>query len=397
MIEVENELRELLRSKADEVPVSAELPHALARHGRRLRLLNGTLAVTLALVAGFGGYAGIRAAVLSTPPRPADVSPGPVPSPAPSPSTSPSPSPSPSPPATLPPLPPSDPAGFPGSFLALTVAEGEPAGRLVEVDAAGGEPIRTIIDFVDYSEGAPSHFAFHPDGPVVFYTRGVSACENVLAELTLDGGEPQDLGAGWAPSISPDGTLLAFATADGGFCGSTEQELVVQNLETGTESRWKLGFQPATPGYGLCGTSWFPDGRRLAFNLCSEPGNTLHVLDVEADPGVTLGEVPPLGPEGDSLSLIGYHAPSGGIAALHECSDAQRMDGTCTVVRTVVVVDQESGAVLETLFTVAESAWSVDLDGAGRSFIWAEERGVFASDGGAPVKLTGREYVSATW
>jgi hypothetical protein len=60
---MENELKELLRSKAESLGAEPGIPAPLLRRARRRRTMNATLAGALAVGIAFGGFAGVRAAL----------------------------------------------------------------------------------------------------------------------------------------------------------------------------------------------------------------------------------------------------------------------------------------------------------------------------------------------
>src|SRR6266508_17354 len=90
VMRVDEELKELLRAKAEEMSMPREIPAEVARGARRHRATTGVLAATVAAALAVGGYMGVRFSVGSHPVRPVNPSPSATPPP-PSPSTSPSP------------------------------------------------------------------------------------------------------------------------------------------------------------------------------------------------------------------------------------------------------------------------------------------------------------------
>ena len=110
-----------------------------------------------------------------------------------------------------------------------------------------------------------------PDGSTVW----VSTVDGRLHSIDVAVRRMQDRGRGRAPAVSPDGRLLAFVRApqphsrDPGLA-----ELVVRNLESGTES--VVGSRAGAP-------SWSPDGREVLFHH----GETL--VSVTVDGAGTLG------------------------------------------------------------------------------------------------------------
>jgi hypothetical protein len=194
-----------------------------------------------------------------------------------------------------------------------------------------------------------------------------------------------------AAVLSPDGSRLAYVEGSGCL---EPQRLVVRDLDTGRETRWKLGARAPEFESSLCGTAWLPDSRRLVVDDCSRELEVLRILDVERDRGITIHEARALGPRDVSLVLIGYYAGTGGLAAMwdscpgpvpQECADPNR----------VVSVDPETGEAA-TLFELPAGASVPSLDRSGRHFLWLQDRRVMWWDGARPVELA-RGFSDVAW
>jgi hypothetical protein len=97
---VNDDLKELLRDKADEMRLGPRIPQPVLRRSRRRRMLNTALAGSLAAVLGVGAFVGARAAMNAGAPAPGGIAH--QPSVAPTPTVTPTPSPSPAgPPAAI--------------------------------------------------------------------------------------------------------------------------------------------------------------------------------------------------------------------------------------------------------------------------------------------------------
>jgi hypothetical protein len=375
VIEVDD-LKDLLREKAEEMRLSPEIPPPVLRRARRRRVATGALAGAITLGIALGTMVGVRAALNQGARVPANPSPT-LPSVA-------------SPTRAWP-------QGLPKTFVALKRGSEDPAGSLVLVKTPSGKVQRVIVDFVDLSEGF-GDLTLTTDGSTLYYTQGTSACESQVRRVAVKGGKPAIVADGFTPAPSPDGRLLAYLSGPLVGCPHPSQQLIVRDLASGTETRWSLGYQPGAGAYGLCRLAWLPDSRQLAFNECGESGDTLRLLDVEADRGIALKDARLLGdPTKASLRLIGFHTDTSGIAVIKSCTGPQA--GPCPP-RQLVSVDPGTGEISEPLFDVPDGVFDMRLDGSGRYFLWAtENQQVFGWDSeklGEPIEIA-RGYSQATW
>lgn len=273
------------------------------------------------------------------------------------------------------------------------VGQGEPLGRLVLVDAATGDVARVLLDDVDYSEGGIWSPDLAPDGRTLYYAMGTSACTDDVRRLPLDDGDEEVLATGQArgPAVSPDGRLLAYVYED--FCGGKTQYVVVRELASGHETRWRfrLGTSGAE-GVSLRRLVWLPDSQTLAYEVGHEEASWIYLLDTHGDEGIELGEGPHLGPQDSSLELVGFHAE--GLAVVRGCFIPP--EPGCPPEPEIVALDPETGEVVATLLRPAPEAFSYDLDPSGRHLLYITEEGLFRWSGGEPVRIGGR-YFAATW
>ena len=371
-----DDLKDLLRKKSEEMRLSPEIPPPVLRRARRRRVATGALAGALTLAIGLGTMVGLRAALKQSAHVPAN--------------------PSPTPPSVASPTPGSR-QGLPKTFVALKRGSEDPAGSLILVRTSSGKVQRVVVDFVDLSEGF-GDLTLSTDGSTLYYTQGTSACESQVRRVGVRGGRPKPVADGSRPTPSPDGKLLAYTSEVPVGCPNLSQQLVVRDLASGTETRWGLGYQPGIGAYGLCSLAWLPDSRQLAFNECGEGGETLRLLDVEADKGISLKDARLLGdPEKVSLRLIGFQTDPSGIAVIKSCTGRQA--GPCPP-RQVVRVDPGTGEISEPLLDVPDGVTDMRLDGSGRYFLWVtEDQQVFGWDSGEfgePIEIA-RGYSQATW
>ncbi|MGA7380819.1 MAG: protein kinase [Terriglobales bacterium] len=113
-----------------------------------------------------------------------------------------------------------------------------------------------------------------PDGKWMVY-RGFVASDSVphIFKVSTDGGAPVELakGSAFSPTLSPDGTLVAYGK-DEGQGASTKSKFVVQKLEGGAPVR-EIEL-PSTYTSSLLG--WTPDGHALTY-VHNTAGNVINL------------------------------------------------------------------------------------------------------------------------
>jgi hypothetical protein len=266
--------------------------------------------------------------------------------------------------------------GVPRTFVGFTADQ-----AVVLVSTQTGEIVSTIAgpDVVGPDTGGADFMtgevAVAPDGTGVYFaTMGDEEGMRRLMFAPLDGGAPRDLGPGWDPVPSPDGTRLAYVACTAERCG---ESLVVRDLGTGDETT------VGAPDSLLTVEGWLADGR-LAVNLYA-PGETVSIrmVDPERPPPLLdqATEVVPPRAGATWWAVGGTHATTGGLLVEEACCrpDAERSR--------VISVDPETGAELA---SVADGAWWLaDSDASGRNFLLIDDGGGVAivRDGGAPQRL----------
>jgi len=226
---------------------------------------------------------------------------------------------------------PSDPLS---TFVGLTVD-----GRLVVVDSTNGTIYRVLV--ADALDVDPSSLARSFDGREVYFTRAAD-CPARIFRVPAEGGTPKEFASGLFPRPSPDGRLLAYVSASPDCGGSPE--LVVRDLATGQESRWK---PRGLADQGICNPVWLPDGRTIAYEACGLQGD-VYVLDTVGQPGLALDQGKRLGPGKEGWFLLGYDAADGGLVVRTRCvNEARPVCPNLTV--GAFVIDPQSGSVIRQL------------------------------------------------
>ncbi len=105
-----------------------------------------------------------------------------------------------------------------------------------------------------------------PDGKWVVY-EGTSPADSLfhIYKVSIDGGTPVELASRTTgpPSVSPDGTLVAYTRVDGQGANA-KKKFVVQKLEGGPPLH-EIEVPSTVPWLAWSRFSWTPDGRALAY------------------------------------------------------------------------------------------------------------------------------------
>jgi hypothetical protein len=149
--------------------------------------------------------------------------------------------------------------------------------KLVLLDSATGRAVRTLFDLgpsqpTDREPPSIRSAALSADGQTAFFDV-VAETTATMKRVPTRGGTADDLGAGRAPTPSPNGAVLAYLRTNPGHADS----VVLRGID-GTEHQSGLGGDDVS----ACGSvAWSPDSRRVAVDLCTngEP-TTVAEIDV---------------------------------------------------------------------------------------------------------------------
>jgi hypothetical protein len=251
--------------------------------------------------------------------------------------------------------------------------------KLVLLDGATGKAIRTLFDLgaskaTDVSPPSVGSAALSADGQTAFFDVVSDQSTGTMKRVPTRGGTAEDLGAGRAPTPSPNGAVLAFLRANPGHA-----DTVVLRGADGTELQAGLGGDDVT----ACGTvAWSPDSKHLAVDLCSN-GEPTTVAEVDAVAAKATVLSPP--------ESVRWTAP------------AYRADGPLTLAEDrngdAVVVTVANGKVTGAPILRRGRTTLVCLEwDKGTSLLFCEADGsIWASPAGGDPHVLGTGYHAAAW
>lgn len=269
-------------------------------------------------------------------------------------------------------------------------------GAVVLVGTSDGRAARTLAPA---GSADPTRKAVRsPDGATVYFGDQAIDCGwSDLFEVPADGSRPpRAIAKGHAPAVSPDGTRLAYATADG-CVGAT---LVVRDLATGAEVSWSVPDGRPPHPFALGGISaidWAPDNRRVAFQMDEHGG--VHVLDTLL-PGLLTAAAPVeprQQPADTSLGLRSWH-PEGGLAVAVQCCrnpDGMTSERVRTTSRTLLVDVATNEAT--PLLADGEYAWSLDLDASGEWLAWLDDGRIVMQGPDGRMRRVAEGFGAVSW
>ena len=188
------------------------------------------------------------------------------------------------------------PSGGPASTLTASPAAPRPKvlvaitvdGAVQTLDPATGASVSTLATGATGDE-----VSMAPDGSEVYF-EAATGCFHLITSVPLSGGPASVVAAGGHPTVSPDGTRLAYTIEPlGAGCPTGPKPadqffVAVRTLADGATTFYPLPPAQVAGGKALPihHVSWAPDNRRLAVSIDGGPDNaqwSVSLMDTASD------------------------------------------------------------------------------------------------------------------
>ncbi len=257
-----------------------------------------------------------------------------------------------------------------------------------------------------------AQIAVDPAGDTMYASTavGTSCASNLVVDVDLQSGSVGVVAEfASAPTISPDGTQLAYITYSGPACSA--DTVTVEDLASGARRSWDVITTAAVASWAppeLLSLEWAPDGRHLL--LGSVYGNFSGVQILDTDQAVGPANPRDVGPASSDDLPGGRYSdpemrPDGGVVALEPYLWAGISDPDVTAGTAVVVLDAMTGDVTSTLLSqpnpdaaVGIDALAIDPSGTQVALVGgtAQQAGLYLVTSGA-LRLVVPDVVAADW
>jgi WD40-like Beta Propeller Repeat len=204
-------------------------------------------------------------------------------------------------------------------------------GALVVLSSVTGAPVRTLVP----NGVLGDEISVSPDHQLIYFSRRHGCIDDVYS-VPVSGGKPILISTGSLPTVSPDGSALAFARQPtltphcmSGNDMSSQFSLVIHTLSTGVEHVYPMlpSGQTSSLPAPISHLSWSPNGTRLAVSIAAVQDNegwqivlldTATAQDYMTGPGDTF--VPVTGPQARrSYWREGVFLPDGNLFVSRAC------------------------------------------------------------------------------
>jgi hypothetical protein len=291
-------------------------------------------------------------------------------------------------------------------------------GALVVLNPVTGEATRILVG----SGVAGGALAVSPDGSTVYFAARLD-CRDEIESVPVTGGRPTEITAGVLPSVSPDGTKLAFAREP--FSGGSSHQVFlagcaqatptssdftvfVRDLASGHEKAY-----PAPPGadsalpVAISRLSWAPGGRQLLVSAGPVQDNegwdlvvmnlatARYYLPSAASAGTSSVPVT-AGPDAaHSYYREGVFAPDGGLFVNVVCCSGVPVRQASSLLGEVSPAGQLVGQVA--IGYADRDHTSLDADPAGGWLLYLSGPDLFLAQAGKAAFTLTSGFIAAAW
>ena len=233
------------------------------------------------------------------------------------------------------------------TFAAVIKHPSADTAQVVLASATTGEVDRVLAEFPLLNRPMSCCVAWSPQEQAVYYVvpagdYGSGMLPDTIWRVAVDDTTPDQMVAGSNPSLSPDGTKLAYTTP---YEGDTPGALVVHDLDGGGERR----FVAPSVEHGIYATGFADDDTVVFASADPEAPPRVAALSLLGS-GDQLSEAEALGPPSTAPPGTGWSSPElrvadGLLGVVETCCDldANSHEGGASY----LVVDPASGAELD--------------------------------------------------
>lgn len=280
--------------------------------------------------------------------------------------------------------------------------------RIVVISTSTGKVVRVLAERTSASPEGTEPFGrslgLSADRKTVYFVRhGANwPCESSIMSIPITGGPEQEVAKGISAALSPDGRFLAYVgEGSGGNCN--REPLVVRDLQTGDERRWKWTAENPDDPYlqrGPYALAWSPDSRFIAFERnVGDPLTQVWVLDItKGETFLDALKISPDDTEGPgpktSWSSPAFIDEATVIAAHETRSIHDAPEGPLHI---VVTFDAQTPGEPDVLFDPKAAVLDISVDDASGAVVYATGKGIFRLEDGKAELIAAGAYVGADW
>jgi hypothetical protein len=283
-------------------------------------------------------------------------------------------------------------------------------GALVVLNPVTGAVAKTLVP----SGVVGDEISASPDGSTIYFTTHTSDCTDQIRSVPAAGGGTSTIAFGLLPSVSPDGTKIAFAREPAASPGCVPSEanltaqykVVIHTLTSGVEKT--LPMLPADQSSGLPAPvshlSWGPDNNQLAVSISSVEDNegwNVIIVDTasasyyESGPGTRPVPVTGAPNARDSYYREGVFLPDGNLFVSRACCGGIPIRN-----KSRLMWEVNAGGVLTHQVALGFADLdhtSLDVNRSGSWLLYLAAHDLYVSRGGGMPRKLATGLIAATW